>query len=257
MYDITASIVTYKNSKDDLKNVISSFLNTRLKVKLYISDNSPNDNIEYIIKEINDKRIEYIHNSKNSGFGYGHNIIIKKIEGLSKYHLILNPDIYFESGVLEKLYNYMEENSTIGNIMPMVRYPDYSIQYLCKRKPRVRDLFLRRFCPIKSIVEKNNYYYEMRDTNYDKIIEVPSLSGCFMFTRTEFLLKVGGFDERFFMYMEDIDICIRLSKISKLIFYPEVEIYHKHGKESYKSLKMTWAHIKSVFKYFNKHGWVL
>ena len=75
-----------------LQNVILSFLNTDLNVKLYIVDNSPTDEIQKLCK---DKRIKYIFNNANIGFGAGHNIAIKKSLNLSKYHLVLNPDIYF------------------------------------------------------------------------------------------------------------------------------------------------------------------
>lgn len=105
---------------------------------------------------------------------------------------------------------------------------------------------------LKSIVEKNDYYYEMRDTGYNKIMEVPLLSGCFMFLRTDIFVKVNGFDERFFMYMEDFDLCRRIEEISKVVFYPETEIVHNHARESHKNLKMTLEHTKSAIKYFIK-----
>lgn len=255
MYDMTSTIVTYKPKLDELDKTIESFLNTNLNVRLYISDNSPTKELEEYIKSKNEKRIEYVFNNKNGGYGWGHNQIIKRIIGKSKYHIILNPDIYFKNGVLEELFNYMEKNADIGNIMPMVKYPNGDIQYLCKRLPRPKDLFLRRFCPFKSVIEKNNYYYEMRDTNYDKIMNVPILSGCFMFIRNEIFSIVGMFDERYFMYMEDFDLSRRIYEKYKNIFYPNVEIVHAHAKESHKSKKMTIIHLKSAIKYFNKWGW--
>lgn len=254
-YDITGTVVVYRTKEEDLLKVIKSFLNTNLSIKLFISDNSPNNSIKNIINELEDDRIEYIFNNNNEGFGKGHNKVINQISNNSKYHVILNPDVYFKKGVLEELYEYMENNQEIGNIMPMVTYPNGELQYLCKRLPRVRDLFLRRFFPIKSIIEKNNYYYEMRDKEYNNIMEVPFLSGCFMFLRTEKFIEVGGFDERYFMYLEDADLCRKLSLVSKLIYYPKIEIVHVHEKASYKNWKMTWIHVKSAIKYFNKWGW--
>lgn len=256
MYDITGSIVTYKTSKEDLLKVIKSFFCTNKNVRLYVSDNSPTNELQNFILNLNESRIEYVFNNFNGGYGYGHNRIINKITKVSKYHVILNPDIYFSYNVLDSLYEYMEEKKEIGNIMPMVKYPDGKIQYLCKRDPRLRDLFLRRFCPFKSIIEKNNFYYEMKDKDYTRIMEVPLLSGCFMFLRVNELERIKGFDENFFMYMEDFDLCRRLRKYSKLIYYPKVEIYHNHARESHKNFKMTWIHAKSAFKYFNKYGWL-
>jgi hypothetical protein len=96
----------------------------------------------------------------------------------------------------------------------------------------------------------------MRETGYNKIMEVPILSGCFMFLRTDIFTSIGGFDERFFMYLEDFDLTRRMGEKSKTIFFPEVEIVHAHAKESYKNKKMMWIHIKSTIKYFNKWGWL-
>jgi GT2 family glycosyltransferase len=86
-------------------------------------------------------------------------------------------------------------------------------------------------------------------------MEVPYLSGCFMFLRVAALKKVGLFDERFFMYPEDIDLTRRMYKEFKTVFYPEVEITHQHARESYKSLKLFYIHIVNMIRYFNKWGW--
>ena len=80
MFDITASIVTYKTNKEELKKILNSFLNTKLKVKVWISDNSPSNDLEVEILNLNDQRIEYMFNGCNGGYGYGHNKIIEKIK---------------------------------------------------------------------------------------------------------------------------------------------------------------------------------
>lgn len=254
MYDITASIVTYNTKLSDLERVIESFFNTKLKVKLYISDNSPEDKLKEYLKKI-DKEIEYEFNNFNGGYGWGHNKIIKKIEGKSKYHVILNPDIFFKENVLEELFKYMEENLDVGNIMPMVKYPNGEIQYLCKRNPTPLNIFLRTFIPLKNITEKMNYKYEMRDMGYDKVMNVEILSGCFMFLRNEIFKEIGMFDDRFFMYFEDFDFNRRIHQKYKTIFYPKVEIVHEHAREAHKNKKMLYIAFKSAVYYFNKWGW--
>lgn len=109
---------------------------------MYIIDNSPDDTIR---QWYNDPRVEYIYNNANIGFGAAHNIIMRDISKLGKYHLVLNPDIRFENGVLEKLYHFMEENPNIGNCMPRIVYPDGNLQYLCKLLPTPRDWIIRCF----------------------------------------------------------------------------------------------------------------
>ena len=117
------------------------------------------------------------------------------------------------------------------------------------------QLILRRFLPFKGFLDKINETYELRFTGYDKIMDIPYLSGCFMFLRTKVLEKVGLFDERFFMYFEDLDITRRINLCSRTIFYPESVIYHNYEKGSYKSLKLLMYHLLYTLKYFNKWGY--
>lgn len=252
MFDITASIVLYKNSPDLVAKAIKSFLNTDLNVFLYLVDNSPDDRLKILAK---DKRIKYLKNEKNVGFGIGHNRAIQDVIDNSKYHLVLNPDIYFDNGVLEKIFDFMEKNQEVGLLMPKIYYPDGNIQYLCKMLPTPFDIFIRRFLPLKSYVEKRNMRYELRFTGYNRIMDVPYLSGCFMFIRCSVLKEIGFFDERFFMYFEDTDLTRRIYRKYRTIFYPDVSVYHNYGKESYKSLRVLLIHIINAFIYFNKYGW--
>ncbi|MDD4993357.1 MAG: glycosyltransferase family 2 protein [Paludibacter sp.] len=251
---ITASIVTYKNKIEILKQTIDSFLNTSLDVKLYIVDNSNQESIKELCSQLSSE-IEYIPMNKNVGFGAAHNIILNDISKLGIYHLVLNPDIRFEPGVLEALFNYMEDNKNVGNILPKVLYPDGSIQYLCKLLPSPLNWVGRLIIPFKSIKDKMNYNFEMRFSGYDKIMEVPYLSGCFMFLRKEAIEKVGIFDEGIFMYGEETDLNRRIGKFYKTVFYPEVEIVHDFAKGSHKELRLLIIHIKAAIYYFNKWGW--
>ncbi|MCX9026377.1 MAG: glycosyltransferase family 2 protein [Candidatus Methanoperedens sp.] len=253
-YDLTASIVTCRNDPAILQKAINSFLNTELSVRLIVIDNSPDDNLRQIC---NDNRIEYVFNNANIGFGAGHNIAIRRIQELSKYHLVLNPDIYFSRGNLEKLYNFIESNNDVGLVMPKILYPDGSLQYLCKKLPTPFDLILRRFIPsfLKPLFRKRLDSFEFKDRDYNEIMSVPGLSGCFMFIRTGIFKEIGMFDERFFMYAEDTDLCRRIGNKYKTMYYPEAVIYHEYAKGSYKSNKLLMVHINSAIKYFNKWGW--
>lgn len=254
MLDISCSIVVYKNDVNVLNLSIKSFLQTSLNVKLYIIDNSPTDELKKISS---DHRVIYIHNPSNPGFGAAHNIAIKKtFDSGSKYHLVLNPDIYFNEGTIESLAKFMDANLDVGNVMPKVYYPDGAIQYLCKLLPTPYDWIGRRFNPFKSMVEKRNQVFELRFTNYSNIMDVPYLSGCFMFLRSSSLKEIGLFDERIFMYGEETDLCRRLINNGyKTVFFPEVSIVHHFEKGSHKSFRLTWIGIKSAIYYFTKWGW--
>ena len=254
MKDLSASIVVYKNAVEILEKTIQSFLRSTLDSKLYIVDNSPTDRLKALV---NDPRIIYRFNNKNVGFGAGHNTILREILNESKYHIILNPDVYFEEGVIQKLYTFMNQHSEIGQVMPKVLYPDGRLQPLCKLLPTPQTLIKRRFFNFyKSSLERENYRYELRFSGYDKIMDVPFLSGCFMFLRTEALKKVGLFDERFFLYTEDADLSRRIQKHYRTVYFPQATIYHHYQRRSYQTFWLTWCNIKSAIRSFNKWGWL-
>lgn len=248
---ITVSIVTYHHSIGEVCKVVTSVLSDSV-MKLYIVDNSTNDTLREI-SAISEK-IKYIH-SMNLGYGAGHNIAIREaIELGSTYHVVVNPDIYFKNGVLERLVEYMERNKDVGQIMPKVYYPNGDLQCLCKLIPTPLDLIFKRFLPY-FMTKKRMYRFQLGFTGYDKIMNVPYLSGCFMFFRISVLQEIGLFDERFFMYPEDIDITRRIHEKYKTIFFPDVSIIHAHAAASKTNFKMLKVHILNMIKYFNKWGW--
>ena len=251
---ISASIVLYKTDKSVLET-INSFFNTPINGKLFLVDNSPTNNLQQILADtIIDKRVEYIFNNANLGFGAAHNIALKKTEGVSKYHLILNPDINFEANVIPALINYMEANEDVGLVMPKIIYPNKSTQYVAKLLPTPVDLIFKRFIP-SFLIKKRMEKFQLKFTDYNTEMEVPYLSGCFMFLRVNALQKIGLFDENFFMYPEDIDLTRRMHQQYKTMFYPEVSVVHAHEQGSYKSKKLLYIHITNMIKYFNKWGW--
>jgi GT2 family glycosyltransferase len=253
MRDLSASIVAYKNSASMLTQTIHSFLKSTVHSKLFILDNSPTDDLKYLAYN---SRIHYIFNNRNVGFGAGHNIILNKILNESKYHVVLNPDVYFDQSVIPTLYKFMEQHHDAGQVMPKVLYPDGKLQPLCKLLPSPKVLIMRRFLGFfKSQLEKENLQYELHLSGYDKIMNVPFLSGCFMFLRTEALRKVGLFDERFFLYTEDTDLTRRIHKHYQTLYFPDTAIYHHHAKGSYKDARLLFCNIQSAIRYFNKWGW--
>lgn len=253
MYDIVCSLVIYKNEKKQLLEAIGSFLNTNLRVKLVLIDNSPLDDLKDIMF---DDRIEYIHNPSNPGYGSTHNIAIRKYSDKTKYHLILNPDIYYSTGVVEDIISFMDIDKTIGLIMPKVLYPDGAIQYLAKLIPSPFVFFARRFLPNSKFKKSISDKFELRFSGYDEIMEVPYLSGCFMVFKSEVLKKINGFDENIFMHMEDLDITRRCYDAGfKTIFYPNQVVYHDHLFKSFLTVANLKMYFTSAFYYYNKWGW--
>ena len=190
---INVSIVLYNHSVDAIAPLVELLRLSVLVNDVFLVDNSHVKNVEF--GKLN---VRYIFTGNNRGYGAGHNIALRQsIEQNVAYHLVLNPDIGFDPAVLSEIVEYMDKNTEIGHLMPKVFYPDGNIQYLCKLLPTPFDLLFRRFLPGK-LTRKRMFAFEMRGTGYDKIMDVPYLSGCFMFLRISVLNDVGLFDERFF-----------------------------------------------------------
>ena len=251
---LTCSIVVFNNNENTLKTAIESILSIRLPIKLFIVDNSPTRALEPLCSNYD---LEYHFVGKNLGFGKAHNLIIDKVKhDIKGFHLIMNPDISFNENIIEDLFSFIDDNENIGLVMPKILNSDGSIQYNCKLLPTPIDMITRRFLKFLPIlVEKRNHKYEMRFTGYNEIMEVPFLSGCFMLVRNEVFQKVGGFDERFFLYAEDIDLSRRIHQQYQTVFYPYVEVYHHREKSKVSSWILLYHLTANVTRYFNKWGW--
>ena len=252
---ITASVVLYKTPFYEVDTVVKSFAPSKER-KLYLLDNSPeyDSSLDPLKKR---PHVEYIFNGENLGYGKANNIGIKKaLEAGSDYHIAMNPDLRFDPAVIDSLAAFADSDPNIVYILPKIVDEAGTVQHLCKLLPTPADLIFRRFFPNRGIIKKNNDRYVLASFGYDRIIDPPCLSGCFMFIRTKALKDHDlSFDERFFMYCEDFDLIHRLHRVGKTLYYPEVTIVHKQTRASYSDREMLKAHVISACRYFNKYGW--
>lgn len=247
--NITASIVLYKENLEDLQQTIASFLATPLAKKLFLVDNTPNQEFKNRFKK--KPEIEYIAVGKNIGFGSGHNIVLSKIQNFSNYHLILNPDVTFSPETIPNLVKQLEIDNSLAMIAPKVLFPDGKHQFSCRKYPSPKELLGRRFSLFNKIVNQGEY----RDRDLTKPFYAEYVTGCFHLYKTEDFLDLKGFDERYFLYMEDVDICKKIDKIGKKkLYFPEETIYHILKKGSSKNLFLFFRHFFSAIKYFRKWG---
>lgn len=243
---VTASIVLYKENKEQIKQTIDSFLNTQIEKQLYLVDNSPTNALEH---EFNHLDITYIFVGKNIGFGSAHNLVLNKIN--SNFHLILNPDVIFSKDIIPKLIEEIKKHPSVSFVAPNVVYPSKEKQFVCRKHPTILDLINRKLKISKNLISKNQYQYK----NLEKAFYPEFIHGCFMFFKTADFKKIKGFDQRYFLYMEDADICRKIEAIEKkILYYPAVTIKHQHKKGSSKSIKLFFYHLSSAIKYFLKWG---
>ncbi len=245
---ITASIVIYKENLKVLENAIDSFLGSPLSKKLYIIDNSPSNEFK---NKIQNDSVEYIYSNKNVGFGKGHNSILHKLTSENKYHLILNPDVRFHPEILEKLVLKMESNESFSMIAPRVLNSNNELLHTARRYPSLFELIFRFLGIFKKFTIRGEY----KNQNHKKSFSPDFVQGSFMLFKTEDLLRLEGFDERYFMYMEDVDICRKIDLSGKRkLYFPATEIIHTHRKGSSKEFRLFFIHISSIIKYFIKWG---
>lgn len=243
---ITAAIVLYNENLETLQKTIDSFLKTPIEKKLFLIDNSPSKILE---KQFNNPEIKYFFVGKNIGFGAAHNLVLNKIE--SDFHLILNPDVIFTSDVIPTLIKELSSLNDVSFITPKVIYPNKETQYVCRKHPTFYGLINRKLKLSKAQLIKNEY----RNQNIEKPFCPEFIHGCFMLFKTEDFKAVNGFDERYFLYMEDADLCRKVQILGKkILYFPKKTIIHQHQKGSSKKIKLFFHHFSSAIKYFLKWG---
>jgi GT2 family glycosyltransferase len=250
--DITASIVLYNEDLEELTETINSFLRVPLKKKLYLIDNTKKKLFQNIF---NQQEVEYIAIGKNIGFGAGHNIVINRIKNNSNFHLVLNPDVNFENTVIPNLILELSKEESISMIAPKVLFPSGEHQYSCRRYPLFLELIARRFPLLMGLFKPTILKGQYKDKDLTNSFYAEYLTGCFQLYKTDDFVELKGFDERYFLYMEDVDICRKIDQLGKKkLYYPEEVILHVLKQGSAKDLNLFLRHTISAIKYFLKWG---
>ncbi len=256
MIPLTISIVTYHDYDDVLKAIETIEKYTSIEKKIYIIDNSclsKTDKkrmaFEKALSEF--KEIEYIDSGKNVGFGSGHNLVLNKLD--SKYHAIVNPDVTLKEDAFSKLIEYMETHEDCGMCIPKIVDEQGKIQEAYRKELTVWDMFVRFF--IRGIFTHRVNEHCMKSMDYTVDFDVPFAQGCFLLIHTDLYKKIDGFDERYFMYLEDADLCKRVNEIKKVKYVPDCSVVHVWKQGSHKNLRLFRYHMQSMVRYFNKWGW--
>ncbi len=260
MPDITFSIVTY-NSEKHIRTVLGSIVDGMTPLDeetgdlpdfcIIVVDNASTDGTAAAVRTAQSEYpglIEWLPMKTNRGFGAGHNHAISLLKG--QYHVIVNPDIIVPRGALLDMIRFMDAHPECGMMTPKVLFPDGRLQYLCKHNPTFPDLFIRLF--LKQSFRKRQDWFEMRETGYDHVFGMEYATGCFMFFRTEVFLQIHGFDEKFFLYLEDADITRRVNEVSSCLFFPGTHVVHEWQRDQHRKPALMWVNVKSWMHYWWK-----
>lgn len=249
----------FRRLLDSLSIALNNLQEAPSGISIKIIDNGNQQAIiENLCAEYKSKlpTLNIISGIKNIGYGRAHNLGI--LSSTSKYHLVLNPDVILSSDCLVKGIQHMEAHKDICAVAPACKNEKGKTQYLAKRYPSVLDLVLRGLAPnfIKKYFLKRLSHYEMHeDINIGNAVEVDIISGCFMLCRTDYLKKIGGFDERYFLYFEDFALSMEMKKLGALQHLSSMEIVHYGGNAAGKGFRHIIMFVISGIKFFNCYGW--
>ena len=202
----------------------------------------------------------FLANPDNPGYGRAVNRLVVRLGPLPPYIGVLNTDLSWEPGSFEQLLAWLQRHPQVSLAVPQILDEQGTPQKLCKHHPTVLGLFSRRFLPngLKpGWLQRYDRWYVMADQNYEEVFEAPYLSGCCMLIRSEAFRRVGGFDERYFLYLEDADLTRSLAREGRCVHLPVASVVHGWGRGNYRNLGLMAVNLTSAWHYFRKWGWAL
>jgi GT2 family glycosyltransferase len=245
-------IVNYNSTKYLLKCLESISMDDSGYTKgIIVADNCSRDNPRGTL--INYPNVKLISNNNNIGFGKAINDAVRR--SCAKYLVILNPDTIIEKGFLKKIIGFIEHNPGIGLLGPQILELDGKIQGSARRFPTFWTSIFGRRSPLTKLFPENSITKREFPCFDDNVTDVDWVSGACMVTKKEVFESVGGFDERFFLYWEDADLCKKMKDAGwRIVYYPEAKVVHAVGRSSdSKPLHSIYYFHHSCYKLFLKY----
>lgn len=255
MQRISASVVMYGGAEETY-HCLESLANhtSRQDFTLYLVDNaSPDGALDTLKKKGLPSCVVPLALAVNKGFGAGHNSVIPLLK--SRYHAVINPDILVRQDVLSAMADWMDAHPDVAITTPHLVFPDGREQHIAKRRPALLPLLSRQL-HLKCL-EKYERHYLMLDEDLSRPVDVEFCSGCFFMIRTEVFEKIGGFDEKYFMYVEDADITQEALRYGRAVYLPQVTVIHAWHRAAHKHPRQFLWQLRSMMRYFRKWGFKL
>ena len=253
--DLSIIIVNY-NVKEFLQNLIHSIYKAaqRITFEIIVVDNASNDGSVEFIKE-KFPTVKLFTNKENLGFSKANNIGLKEATG--KYILLINPDTIVSEDTFDKMIRFFQENSEAGLAGCKILNPDGSLQLACRRSFPGPWTSFCKVTGLSNLFPQSRLFarYNLTYLNEDQTYEVDAISGSFMMFTKEIYEKVGGLDEQFFMYGEDLDFCYRVQKAGyKVLYVHSTQIIHYKGESTRRSsLDETKIFYSAMQLFVKKH----
>lgn len=259
MFDVAITIVNTDEKEEIERSLATLFAdseNSNLNIAVVVVDNASRQPPDDLAQKFSNLTV--VRQPQNQGFGRSHNRAFAAVS--AKYYFVLNPDTEFPVGqnFLRRLYDFMETHPAIGLAGPKIVYPDGSLQYSCWRFPTfLQPIFSRTRWGRKGRGKIVADRYLMKDFNHNETRPVDCVMGSALFARRQALDEVGGFDERFWMYFEDMDLCFRLwEKGWPVYYFHSVYLRHVHGRASAQVPGLMLALIKNRYARTHFVSWL-
>lgn len=254
---VVSIIIVTNDHRDFIERCIRSVLKQKCSYQkeIILIDNKSRDSTVNIVRE-KFPQVHVLQRSRKYGFAVNNNLAIRQSKG--RYILLLNPDTEMSPGALQSLTIYMDSHTEVGVCGPQLRFPDGNLQYSCRRFPNWQTFLVRR-SPLRLFLRDSNInrHHLMTDVDHSHVQDVDWLLGACMCIRRDVFRDVGYFDERYFMYVEDIDFCLRIHRTGWKIYYvPTAKVMHHHLAASDEKLLSLHSlyHVRSMILYLLKHG---
>lgn len=253
--NLSIIIISYK-TKELLRNCLKSIYNSKIDFpfEIIVVDNHSDDKSPEMVKE-EFKEVKLILNDKNVGFGQANNQGMRLAKG--KYFLLLNSDTEIVDKAIEKMVRLIEERREIGVIGCKLLYKNGGIQQSAGYLPRLSKIFFwQTFIDDLPVIKNIIKPYQVSDINfYKKEHEVGWVTGAFFLLRKEIFEKTGGFDEKIFMYSEEVEWCQRISQAGfKIYFTPITHVYHlKNASPKETNGNALISEYQGLIYFFKKH----
>jgi GT2 family glycosyltransferase len=206
----------------------------------------------------------FLVNHDNPGYGRSLNRLFRHLMdragAVPPYLGILNTDLSWPDATFSRLLSWLQDHPQVSLAVPQIVDPAGGVQRLCKRNPTLLGLFSRRFLPSwckPRWLARYDRWYVMADRDYQQVFPATYLSGCCMLVRTDAFQRVGGFDERYFLYLEDADLTRLLSREGDCVHLPVAQVVHGWGRGNYRDVRLMLVNLISAWHYFRKWGWAL
>ena len=259
--ELSACIVVYNGAEEALQAARTVLEHTcRYPLTLYLVDNaSPDGSGQRLAAAAKDgtlpvgpgQKVEVLCRLENGGFGTGHNTVLSLLH--SRVHFILNPDIQLTADTLSDLADWMVQHPGVVMARPTLIFPDGQPQQLPLRRCSVRAMVYRQL-PCLHFWAKYNDRYLMADKDLTQPTEIEFCTGSFSAVETETFRAVGGFDEHYFMYVEDADLTQKMRTKGQAYLVPQYTAVHAWHRAAHRSLRPFLWQLRSLLRYFSKWG---